>query len=67
MMQEYASILRHNVGHEIVDRLFPRLTQMVNFQRWFLIHVESIASDDDQPLGTLFVENVISTHTLLTH
>jgi hypothetical protein len=41
-----------------VDRLFPSCNRLVNFQRWFLIHVEAIADRDSQNLGSLFVNNV---------
>jgi hypothetical protein len=58
--QAYADAIKQHTSPTVVERMFPALNQLVNFQRWFCIHIETIASlpKEDQRLGMLFVDNV---------
>lgn len=48
------------MDQETLQRLFPGLNKLLNFQRKFLIKLESIAelSPNDQSWGVPFMENV---------
>lgn len=52
--------MRETVGLEMANQLLPNFGKLLNFQRWFLIGLETIASLSraEQRWGLCFVEKV---------